>query len=467
MRDLGVKERKQTDAAAAARLTAALLQHFEDAGARPHGLFTASMPASMETSDSSNHSLDCGQFTPDPKHRAAMLKTAQKEEWIKSENKEMTDLWKRVALTKVLCSSLPRGTRVLGSCFHYKIKRKPDMTVDKYKVRLVLQGQHMKQGVDFEQSFSPVPHAWSFRTMLSITTASDMFIEQIDISQAFVQADLIDGDQIMYMRPPPGYDEDPAYVYRLNVPLYGGKTGSRSWYLTMSRFMKSQGFVTVGFEKSLWYKEEQGRRLLVGAHVDDFALCGTDRELMAVFRRALLQRFEGTEEGDLNHYLRCVITRNSTAGTTIISQSHYAEHVLRKFNMWECKPQSTPMRPDTHLSMADCNQGFIDPDFHTKYREIVGTLAWLHAMTRPDLGWVCSSLARFVQFPGQVHMDAAMYALAHLRGTYDKCIIYTRPTVEADINRLWGWVDADYAGCPDTRKSRTGFVLMLNGGAVS
>ena len=82
LRDLSVKEHKQTDTASAARLMAALMQHFEDAGARPHGLFTASMPASMETSDSSNHSLDCGQFTPDPKHRAAMLKTVQKQEWI-------------------------------------------------------------------------------------------------------------------------------------------------------------------------------------------------------------------------------------------------------------------------------------------------------------------------------------------------------------------------------------------------
>ena len=104
----------------------------------------------------------------------------------------MMDLWKRGALTKVLRSSLPRGTRVLGSRFHYKIKRKPDLTVDKYKVRLVLQRQHMKQVVEFEQSFSPVPHASSFQTMLSMATASDMFIEQIDISQAFVQADLID-----------------------------------------------------------------------------------------------------------------------------------------------------------------------------------------------------------------------------------------------------------------------------------
>jgi hypothetical protein len=65
-------------------------------------------------------------------------------------------------------------------------------------------------------------------------------------------------------------------------------------------------------------------------------------------------------------------------------------------------------------------------------------------------------------------MDAAMHALAYLRFTVDKCIIYSRPTSAADdVNRLWGWVDADYAGFPDTRKSHPGYVLMLNGGAIS
>ena len=76
-------------------------------------------------------------------------------------------------------------------------------------------------------------------------------------------------------------------------------------------------------------------------------------------------------------------------------------------------------------------------------------------------------MARFVQYPGPVHMDAAMHALVYLRFTIDKCIIYSRSTSADDVNRLWGWVDADYAGCPDTRKSHTGYVLMLNGGAIS
>ena len=109
------------------------------------------------------------------------------------------------------------------------------------------------------------------------------------------------------------------------------------------------------------------------------------------------------------------------------------------------------MRPDLHLLIDNCNKDYIDPEFHTQYREITGVLAWLHAMTRPDLGWVCSSLARFVQYPGQAHMDIAMHALAYLRFSVDKYIIYSRPSCANDVNRLWGWVDADYAGCHESR----------------
>ena len=57
----------------------------------------------------------------------------------------------------------------------------------------------------------------------------------------------------------------------------------------------------MGFEKSLWYKEVHGEPLLVGAHVDDFAVCDTNRGVIAEFRDILLKRFEGTEAGDLHH----------------------------------------------------------------------------------------------------------------------------------------------------------------------
>lgn len=302
--------------------------------------------------------------------------------------------------------------------------------------------------------------------MLAIATEKSMLLEHVDISQCFVQGDLIPDDEVMYMYPPPGYDEDPKYVYKLNRPLYGSPSSSRAWHITLSKWMREKGFHTVGFEKSMWYKEDNGERLMVGAHIDDFLIGGTSQSVIDAFRTDLLNRFEGTEEGSLHHYLGCKITRDLLQGVTTLSQAHYTERVLKIFDMWDCTPKKTPMMPETRLSIDDSNHGYIDPAFHKRYRGIVGCLGWLNSMTRPDLSYVFSSLSRYVQYPGQAHMDAALHALAYLRGTIDQGLVYTK-SCDTSHSRLWGWVDADYAGCQDTRKSHTGYVLMLNGAAIS
>jgi len=142
----------------------------------------------------------------------------------------MNGLGRRGALEKVLRSSLDASANIFGSRFHYKIKCQLDMSLDKLKVRLVLQRQHMKQGVDYEQSYSPVPHASGFRTMLALATAGDMLIDHVDISQAFLQGDLLEEEGFegdVFISPPPGYGEDAKYVYRLCAPLYGAPAVGR------------------------------------------------------------------------------------------------------------------------------------------------------------------------------------------------------------------------------------------------
>jgi hypothetical protein len=99
-------------------------------------------------------------------------------------------------------------------------------------------------------------------------------------------------------------------------------------------------------------------------------------------------------------------------------------------------------------------------------RSIVGCLSYLVNMTRPDLAFTYSQLSKFVQSPGPVHLAAAERALAYLRGTYNEGIKYCDPGEERR-NKLTGWVDSDFAADPDTHKSMTGYLLSLNGGAVS
>ena len=94
----------------------------------------------------------------------------------------------------------------------------------------------------------------------------------------------------------------------------------------------------------------------------------------------------------------------------------------------------------------------------------------LNQGTRPDISYL-SELSKFVQCPGQKHMDAAEYCLKCLTGTVDLCIHYGRTKDGKiggrELNRLWGWADADFAADLDTRRSHTGYVIMMNGGPIS
>ena len=295
-----------------------------------------------------------------------------------------------------------------------------------------------------------------------------MHMDHVDISQAFVQGELLPGDGHngnVYISPPPGYDEDPAYVYRLRRPLYGMPSAARAWFKTMSAFLKSEGCSTVGFEGSMWTCVKDGHRVILGAHIDDFIICCANRSVLDEFRIWLLDTFEGTYEGEIKHYLGCQIDRDKSSGTTTLSQASYSQDVLRTFDHWDDTiPCLTPFPPNNRLSAEDCDKS-PDPRFHRKFRGIVGSLGYLVNMTRPDLAWAYSELSKFVQYPGAPHMEAALHVLRYLRGTYDKSIVYTRSN--SDANVLWGWVDADWAGDTETRRSHTGYVLMLNGGAIS
>jgi len=86
-------------------------------------------------------------------------------------------------------------------------------------------------------------------------------------------------------------------------------------------------------------------------------------------------------------------------------------------------------------------------------------------MTRPDLAWSYSELSKYVQFPGIAHMEAAEHVLRYLRDTWNESITYTRGSRKP--NELWGWVDADWTGDTDTRRSHTSYILMMNGRPIS
>ncbi len=102
---------------------------------------------------------------------------------------------------------------------------------------------------------------------------------------------------------------------------------------------------------------------------------------MAELKAHMLERFIGTDEGEVTEYLGCELVRDRKARTGQLIQAGYAERVLRVFNMWECNPVATPLDLNVRLCKLDCPE-VLNPLVNRKYRSIVGYVSYLVNMTR-------------------------------------------------------------------------------------
>jgi hypothetical protein len=78
--------------------------------------------------------------------------------------------------------------------------------------------------------------------------------------------------------------------------------------------------------------------IYVSAHVDDYLIACKSKDIMTAFKKEILTRFIGTDEGEVTEYLGCELIRDRSAKTATIVQKGYAERVLKTFGMWHCKP---------------------------------------------------------------------------------------------------------------------------------
>ena len=148
-----------------------------------------------------------------------------------------------------------------------------------------------------------------------------------------------------------------------------------------------------------------------------------------------------------------------------LDQKQYLEDLLRRLNMQDSATAPTPIV--SRLS-ADNAGAPLSSEDHANYRMAVGSLLYLACWTRPDISFAVSELSRFVSAPAEAHMKAVKHLVRYLRGTMDLGLLYSKTAGGAGPpNVLTAYVDADWAGDPDSRRSTTGYVLLLNGAAIS
>ena len=134
--------------------------------------------------------------------------------------------------------------------------------------------------------------------------------------------------------------------------------------------------------------------------------------------------------------------------------------MLTRFGMESCKPVSTPGQPHSQLIKAKADENVI----HEDYRQMVGCLQYIQCLTRPDIANAVREVAQHQNAPTTDHHIAVKRVMRYLKGTIEHGLCYGGTAADEE---LVGWVDANYAEDPDTRRSITGYVNILYGGPVS
>jgi hypothetical protein len=242
----------------------------------------------------------------------------------------------------------------------------------------------------------------------------------------------------------------------LKKSLYGLKQASRQWFSKFSNALLRLGFIQSKSEYSLFTRLDGSSFLALLVYVDDIVLAGNDVEAISSFTKLLNQQFQLKDLGDLKFFLGLEIARNSTGIS--VCQRKYALEILDDSGLLACKPLKFPM--DSNLRLSKYEGSLLqDP---TSYRRLIGRLLYL-TITRPDLVYSIHVLSQFMSQPRQPHFDAATKVLHYIKSAPSLGLFFP---ASSDF-KLKAFCDADWAACPDTRKSVTGFCLFLGDSLVS
>lgn len=355
----------------------------------------------------------------------------------------------------------PSDVKVVDCRWVYKTKWSHDRSEIKLKSRLVARGFTQEYGVNYFETYAPVVKSSSVRLLLAVAVECGLIVEQIDIRNAYVNSDL---DELIYMEQPEGfeYKERKKYVLKLKKSLYGLKQSGNKWNKCLNKVLTEKlGFTRLKSESCIYVKGEGKEMIILAVYVDDILIFATYAHLISELKSVINSEFEIDDIGECKKVIGMnVICENNKIQ---LHQKQMIEKLLMEAKVDEYNKKS-PLDSSERLFKCTMKSDECGQVSGSEYRSYIGSLNYIASTTRPDLTFSVSYLSQFNKCPHREHMRALRRVLQYLKGSVEQGIVYEKCDGGSILH---AFVDADWAQCPNDRRSYTGYAVKLCGGLIS
>lgn len=277
----------------------------------------------------------------------------------------------------------------------FRKKLKTDVTIDKFKARLVVLGCGQEEGVNYFNTYAPMARVTTIRVLFSITAIYKMVIHQVDVKITFLNGDL---EEEIYMTQPEGYmvPKQDNKACKLVKSLYRLRQALKQWHEKFDNTLISNGYTVNESEMCVYSKLSKESRVIICLYIDDMLIFETNLKVVKNTKKFLFFKFDMKDLGEADVILGIKILR--TPRELMLNQSHYMKKILEKFGHSNCSPVSTSYDSSIHLKKNISNLvAQID------YVRVIGSLNYLLNCIRLDIACTVGKLNRYTHNPDQTH----------------------------------------------------------------
>jgi reverse transcriptase-like protein len=197
----------------------------------------------------------------------------------------------------------PPNANIISSKWVFKAKKDAAGNIAWYKAGLVAQGFSQIDGVNYDDTYTPVAHLVSSHAIIAMANHLHLELHQVDIKGAYLNGVLNEGE-VLYMWHPPGYKSHDAgnCILHLMKTLYGLKQSGHHWYQKLSSIFISLGFQQCSVDQAIFHKSDKCKKELtiVAVHMDDCTIIASSACLVEDFKAGLHRHIEVTDLGALH-----------------------------------------------------------------------------------------------------------------------------------------------------------------------